>query len=239
MKTCCIFFTIFNLLLFSGCDDEGDDTPTMSTCVLYGDEPVACEAAGCTVMGGARSVFLNGRCVAFVPFRCFPVKSNECSGTDQSYCAFSEDSLDIVYTGNTCHLNLDTNWENCPQGYGMMHIDCYPDPGICSSLSTRETCLEQYCSWVQNATRAVFDGGTCAGWEPEPASFCTGYIRDQSKLIYRESVDGTEIYRLDEVLQVPNSLNFKVSQTPDPWSFCFGDVRFDDPICSSCPEPTK
>ena len=236
MKTKILIFTIFNLLFFSGCD--GDDTPTMSTCILYGNDPVGCEKAGCTVMGGERAVFDEGRCVAYGPFGCFPAKSDECSSVFRDYCSFSSNPVDVVSSFKSCPQNLGSSWTTCPDGY-VSSMDCYPVASICQSLSTMETCHAQYCSWVQNATRAVFNGGVCTGWEPQTVSFCTGYIRAQSAFIYRETGDGTEMFRLDEVLQVPNTRYVKFSETPDPWSFCFGDVNFDDPICSSCPEPAK
>jgi len=46
----------------------------------------------CTVMGGGRAVYRDGRCVAFVPFGCFPAKSDECASVDHSYCSIKEDS---------------------------------------------------------------------------------------------------------------------------------------------------
>ncbi len=234
MKNLLSLFTIFSILIFSACDD--DDTPTMSTCVLYGDDPVACEKAGCTVMGGQRTVYRDGRCVAYEPFACFPRKDGDCSSVFIDYCSVGAASVDMVTSFNACPLNLGNEWEKCPDGF---NLHCYPDAALCSSLTTRETCHAQYCSWVENATKAVFSEGVCTGWEPQPVSFCTGYILSQSALIYRETDEGTEMYRLGEVLLVPNTEHRKVSETPDPWSFCFGDVRFDDPICSSCPEPTK
>lgn len=142
----------------------------------------------------------------------------------------------MVFSGNSCFQNLGTDWTNCPEGFSL---NCYPNAALCSGLTTRETCHAQYCSWVESATRAVFAEGVCTGWEPQSASFCTGYIREQSAMMYRETEAGLEMYSLGEVLLKPQTHHVKVTENPDPWSFCFGDVRFDHPICASCPEPTK
>lgn len=90
MKNLISLFAIFSILFSSACDD--DDTPTMSTCVLYGDDPVACEAAGCTVMGGERTVYSDERCVAYAPFACFPRKDGDCSSVERSYCSLHDRS---------------------------------------------------------------------------------------------------------------------------------------------------
>jgi len=239
MKTTILIFTIFNLLFFSGCDDDGDDTPTMSTCILYGNDPVACEEAGCTVMGGGRAVYRDGRCVAFVPFACFPRKDDECASVESSYCSFQSDVVDVVYSGNTCSQNLGSGWEKCPSGYGVASMECYPDATVCESITSLESCHGEYCTWVRDARRAVMNEGTCTGWEVTTVSFCASYVPNYATILHRETQDGTELLLLGEVLPPPDVEQNKMNSTPDPWSFCSGSTGLDDPICASCPEPTK
>lgn len=100
MKNLLSLFTMISILIFSACDD--DDTPTMSTCVLYGDDPVACEKAGCTVMGGERAQYVDGRCVGYGPFFCFPRKDNQCLSAENCYRSFMNDIVDVVYSSNSC-----------------------------------------------------------------------------------------------------------------------------------------
>jgi len=103
-----MFFLITLSLFLTACDS--DDTPTMNTCILYGDDPVACEQAGCTVMGGGRAVYRDGRCVAYVPFGCFPAKSDECASVDHSYCSIKEDLIDVVFSNKSCPVEPHSGW---------------------------------------------------------------------------------------------------------------------------------
>jgi len=239
MKTKILIFTIFNLLFFSGCDDDGDDTPTMNTCILYGNDPVACVEAGCTVMGGSRSVVRDGRCIANMPFGCFPLQDDECSSVGSAHCTVSPDDHDSVALFKSCSMNWGIEWVQCPAGEGWGNEDCYPDPVLCEAQTTLDACHAEYCTWVQDAVKAIFDEGVCTGWETQAVSFCTAYVGSNKTILFREADPVTEMYKLGEVQHVPNAQYFKLTENPDLWSTCSGLPSVDDPICSSCPEPAK
>ncbi len=239
MKTTILLLTLFNLVFFSGCNNDTDDTPTMSTCILYGNDPIACEQAGCTVMGGGRAVYRNGRCVAYEPFNCFPRKKGYCNNVESNYCSFQGDVVDLVYSGNTCSLKLGPEWENCPHGYGSAKMNCYPEATLCESMNTLESCHAEYCTWVKDARRAIMNEGICTGWEDATVSFCVSYLPNYATALFRETQDGTEMFLSGVVIPPQNVEQDKVDTTPDPWSFCSPSPGLDDPICSSCPDPTE
>jgi len=239
MKTKILIIAIFNLLLFASCDDDGDDTPTMSTCILYGDDPVACEKAGCTVMRGLRSVFRDGRCVAYKPHACFPLQDDECNSVVSDYCTVSLEDRDSVSTSESCSMNLGSDWALCQGGEGWVNEDCYPDPDLCEAQTTLEDCHSQYCTWIQDARQAIMTEGICSGWEETTVSFCASYVPSYATILHRETQDGTQMFLSGVATPPPDVEQHKWGSTPDPWSFCSGLASVDDPICASCPEPTK
>ncbi|PKN23863.1 MAG: hypothetical protein CVU65_13355 [Deltaproteobacteria bacterium HGW-Deltaproteobacteria-22] len=242
MKNLIALFTIFGLLFFLGCDDDhgADDTPTMSTCILYADDPVACEQAGCTVMGGYRSVVRDGRCVANMPFACFPYEGGDCENMVLAFCSVSPDDHDSVASANACSMNLGSEWVLCTAGEGWGNEDCYPDPVLCEAQTTLEACHAEYCTWIQDARRAIMNEGTCTGWEETTVSICASYVPSYTIIrLYRETQDGTEMFLSGVVTPPPDVEQNKEGSIPDPWSFCTGFASTDDPICASCPEPTK
>jgi len=237
MKTLMLFIITQSLFL-AACD--GDDTPPMSTCILYGDDPAACEKAGCTVMGGSRAVVRDGRCVAYEAFRCFPRKDDECASLASAYCTVTPDDRDSVASYNSCSMNLGSEWVHCPAGEGWGNEDCYPDPVLCEAQTTLEACHAEYCTWVQGARRAIMNEGTCTGWEETTVSFCASYVPKHTIIsVYRETQDGTEMFLFGVATPPPDVEQTKMDSTPDPWSFCTGFASTDAPICASCPEPAK
>ncbi len=238
MKKTILLLTLFNLVFFFGCNNDTDDTPTMSTCILFGNDPVACEKAGCTIMPGVRSVVRNGRCVAYEPFNCFPRKKGYCNNVVSAYCTVSPDDHDSVASYNSCFMNLGSEWELCQASEGWGREGCYPDPVLCESQTTVDSCHGEYCTWVQDARRAVMNEVNCTGWEETTVSFCASYVPNYATLLYRETQDGTEMFLPGVVIPPPNVEQF-MGANPDPWSFCFGSAGSDEHICSSCPDPTK
>lgn len=234
--------TVMTVSCLAGCDD---DAPTMDTCIQYGDDPEACEAAGCTVTTGRRVVFRNGRYVAFLPHSCFPPENRKCSSVRKnffgwtSYCDFTGSYPDIVVKMDSCQQDLGGDWEVCPPGYRYCGMDCYPLHRVCAEQATPTNCLAEYCTWVSGAVKAVFENGSCTGWNETPVSFCTAPVPESVTLIYRFTENGTEMYRMGETQTVPNAEWFKISEHPDPWLHCYGHVSVDPEICASCPTPDQ
>lgn len=235
MKKNNILILIIPFFLISCYDDNKPEGPDLDTCYQFADDPDGCAAAGCVAASGYRRLLVDGRCVALVPYNCWPPFDEPGSNMLRSWCKVTDEGYQVVTMGTSNHIDMGT-WNNlgdypnsgCPYE-GDIH-SCYPEPNVCEQQLNEEDCHANYCMW-NGGYKAVFEDETCIGWGEK---FYQCMAPTVSSEFYNVTADGTEFYRFDEFSKPDTVFEYIAPETDFYDGSCSSYDDNPPAICSAC-----